>query len=256
MASTLYEPKGIDGDLLHGWTSILPNRQATRALHRKESSDWLVIGAGFAGLGVAGRLAELRPNDHVILVAGEVGSGASGRNSGFAIDVPHNVGASLAELERTNVHRRLLRAGMTQLKRMVPFLAFAGLTEPTNDEQQARFGKTVRLARPACFRPRRSCTSACVPRCSTSGGKAAANTEAVCAGNEPNVEDMSAQRSCIPRPLRKEPIIKMTTPIQNCDDRPCDHQTAASRDERTGVTYADNASVRKFPRRSPTFQSL
>ena len=52
--------------------------------------DWLVVGAGITGLSAAHRLGELVPQDRVLLVdARPVGWGASGRNSGFLLDLPH-----------------------------------------------------------------------------------------------------------------------------------------------------------------------
>ncbi|MNH05719.1 Gamma-glutamylputrescine oxidoreductase [compost metagenome] len=55
----------------------------------------MVLGAGFTGLAAARQLALHHPDDEVILVeAQEVGFGASGRNSGFAIDLPHDIGAA------------------------------------------------------------------------------------------------------------------------------------------------------------------
>lgn len=107
-------------DGTNGWLKILPPRAATPALTGEHRTDWLVVGAGFAGLGAARRLAELRPNDHIVLVdALEIGEGAAGRNSGFAIDVPHNVGSSMEELEHARHYGRLLRAGIEWLEELV-----------------------------------------------------------------------------------------------------------------------------------------
>ena len=100
-------------DRTNGWSAILPKRPITAALNGAQHADWVVIGAGFAGLAAARRLAENRPNDKVILIeAHEVGEGASGRNSGFAIDLPHNVGSSLQELEGSHRFIRLSRAAI------------------------------------------------------------------------------------------------------------------------------------------------
>ncbi|MCA9772984.1 MAG: FAD-dependent oxidoreductase, partial [Myxococcales bacterium] len=49
-----------------------------------------IIGAGFAGLAAARRLAQLRPQDTVVILeARAVAEGPAGRNSGFMIDLPH-----------------------------------------------------------------------------------------------------------------------------------------------------------------------
>lgn len=107
-------------DRTNGWLKILPPRAVTPALAGACEADWLVVGAGFAGLGAARRLAELRPDDAIVLVdALEIGEGAAGRNSGFAIDVPHNVGSSMEELEHAKHYGRLLQAGIDWLETLV-----------------------------------------------------------------------------------------------------------------------------------------
>src|SRR6516162_1871775 len=63
-----------------------------RSLDANVSADWLIIGAGFAGLSAARRLTQLRPGDQVVVLeARQVAQGPAGRNSGFMIDVPHNL---------------------------------------------------------------------------------------------------------------------------------------------------------------------
>jgi glycine/D-amino acid oxidase-like deaminating enzyme len=65
-----------------------------RTLDGDVAADWLIVGAGFAGLSAARRLQALRPGEKIVLLdAGEIGKGTSGRNSGFMIDVPHNLSA-------------------------------------------------------------------------------------------------------------------------------------------------------------------
>ena len=74
----------------NGWNAILPSRTATPALERDIECDYLVVGAGFAGLSAARRIAQLEPKASiVILEAQQVASGPAGRNSGFMIDLPH-----------------------------------------------------------------------------------------------------------------------------------------------------------------------
>lgn len=56
------------------------------------TADVAVVGAGFAGLSAARRLRQLDPSIRiVVLEAGRLAEGASGRNSGFMIDLPHDV---------------------------------------------------------------------------------------------------------------------------------------------------------------------
>lgn len=105
---------------INGWSAILPARPANGLLRGRLKADWLVIGAGFAGLAFARRIAENRPADRVVVIdAGIVGDNASGRNSGFVIDLPHSVGSSVAELKTAENYKRLLRSGTAHLKEIV-----------------------------------------------------------------------------------------------------------------------------------------
>ncbi|SIT38414.1 FAD dependent oxidoreductase [Paraburkholderia ribeironis] len=71
---------------------MLPPRTPRPSLNGTISADIAVIGAGFAGLSAARRLSQLDPKLKVVIVeAGEIAEGATGRNSGFIIDLPHEV---------------------------------------------------------------------------------------------------------------------------------------------------------------------
>ncbi|MDH3388386.1 MAG: FAD-binding oxidoreductase [Gammaproteobacteria bacterium] len=109
-------------DNTNGWSHILGPRTPKPSLAGAQRARWVVVGAGYAGLAATRRLAENRPDDKVILLdAGEVGENASGRNSGFAIDLPHNVGSSLEELDGSHRYMALARAAIdyheTQIER-------------------------------------------------------------------------------------------------------------------------------------------
>lgn len=109
-------------DNSNGWSRMLSERQPKAALNGKQKADWIVLGAGFAGLAAARRLAENRPNERILLIeAHEAGENASGRNSGFAIDLPHNVGSSMEELDGSHRFMALARAAIdyheTQINR-------------------------------------------------------------------------------------------------------------------------------------------
>ncbi len=104
-------------DRTNGWSAVLPKRTAKPSLAGDMSADWIVLGAGYAGLAAARRLAENRPEESVALIdAGQAGENASGRNSGFAIDLPHNVGSSLDELEGSHRFMRLARFAIDHLQ--------------------------------------------------------------------------------------------------------------------------------------------
>ncbi len=71
---------------------MLPPRRANPPLQGRQSADVVIIGGGFAGLSAARRIFELEPGLKVaVLEAGVVGEAAAGRNSGFIIDLPHEV---------------------------------------------------------------------------------------------------------------------------------------------------------------------
>jgi glycine/D-amino acid oxidase-like deaminating enzyme len=77
-----------------GWFHTSRLRQPKAPLIGDAKAPWVVIGAGFTGLAAARQLALNFPNDEIILVeAQQVGFGTSGRNAGFLIDVPHDIGA-------------------------------------------------------------------------------------------------------------------------------------------------------------------
>lgn len=72
------------------WDAILPTRESGPHLQERKTADWLIVGAGFAGLAAARRLRQLHPRDRVVILeARTLCEGPIGRNSGFMIDVPH-----------------------------------------------------------------------------------------------------------------------------------------------------------------------
>lgn len=74
------------------WNAILPAPDARPRLEGDMTADVAVIGAGFAGLSAARRLTQLLPGARIaVLEAGRVAEGAAGRNSGFMIDLPHEL---------------------------------------------------------------------------------------------------------------------------------------------------------------------
>lgn len=85
-----------------------------------QEAEWAVIGAGFTGLAAARRLAELNPNDQVVLIdAMPVGWGTSGRNAGFIIDLPHKFDLDGNDPQRLRRVVRLNRTALSDLERHV-----------------------------------------------------------------------------------------------------------------------------------------
>lgn len=67
-----------------GWNALLPRRISNEQLPTERRYDAIVVGAGYTGLGVARRLAELMPEKEILVIEGsEIGEGSSARNSGF-----------------------------------------------------------------------------------------------------------------------------------------------------------------------------
>ena len=74
------------------WNELLPNRKTLPILSGNLTSDWLIIGAGFAGLSAARRVQKEAPNDRIVILDAQgLASGPAGRNSGFMIDLPHDL---------------------------------------------------------------------------------------------------------------------------------------------------------------------
>ena len=95
-----------------GWNRLLQKPKPALRLEDKITADWLVIGAGFAGLAAAHRLCKQAQGDKIVVLdAVRVGDGPAGRNSGFMIDLPHDLtsadygGGLDADLDQTQDNR-------------------------------------------------------------------------------------------------------------------------------------------------------
>jgi len=81
-------------DAACGWFHTSGARQPNTAHTGDSSVRFAVVGAGFTGLAAARQLALHFPDDAIALIeAQQVGFGPAGRNAGFAIDLPHDIGA-------------------------------------------------------------------------------------------------------------------------------------------------------------------
>jgi len=97
------------------WNALLPPPPPVRRLQERQTADWLVIGAGWAGLAAGRRLLQRRADDRIVLLeSSRVGEGPAGRNSGFMIDLPHDLASDgyqgAAESDRQQI--RLNRAAI------------------------------------------------------------------------------------------------------------------------------------------------
>lgn len=103
-----------------GWVALLGPRRPRPALSGKTTADVVIIGAGFAGLAAARRLSQLDPRARVVVLeAGIVGEGPAGRNSGFIIDLPHEVsaeslGSDSAEHARRDIFKNRTAIALAQ----------------------------------------------------------------------------------------------------------------------------------------------
>ena len=74
------------------WNRILPNQPELESLKENITADITIVGAGFAGLSAARRLTEIDNTlNIVVLDATRIAESSAGRNSGFMIDLPHEL---------------------------------------------------------------------------------------------------------------------------------------------------------------------
>ncbi|UXH99904.1 NAD(P)/FAD-dependent oxidoreductase [Photobacterium sp. TY1-4] len=103
-----------------GWYQALPDAPGKPQLKGEEYADYVVLGAGFAGLAMARRLAVLSPESRIVLIdAQRIGQGASGRNSGFVIDLPHKFALEHPDPAHKQKLLSLNRSAISQLSRLV-----------------------------------------------------------------------------------------------------------------------------------------
>ncbi|MGI6246850.1 MAG: NAD(P)/FAD-dependent oxidoreductase [Pseudochelatococcus sp.] len=109
-------------DAACGWYRTSRSRQPRPGHAGETKTRWAVVGAGFTGLAAARQLALNFPNDEIVLVeAQEVGFGTSGRNAGFAIDLPHDIGADdyIGDVATARMALKLNRTGQSILRSIV-----------------------------------------------------------------------------------------------------------------------------------------
>ncbi|UWQ79713.1 FAD-binding oxidoreductase [Leisingera sp. S132] len=113
--------------------------------------DWLVVGAGITGLSAAHRLGELAPQDRVLLVdARPVGWGASGRNSGFLLDLPHKFDLDHPDAARLHKIMKLNRSAISVLQEQTERLNIACDWSPEGKLQGAVKKRGTGMMRKFC----------------------------------------------------------------------------------------------------------
>ncbi|MFZ5962500.1 NAD(P)/FAD-dependent oxidoreductase [Thalassococcus sp. BH17M4-6] len=74
------------------WNTILGPAPERPRLEGARTADIVIVGAGFAGLSAARRARQLEPQAVILVLdAGRIAEGSAGRNSGFMIDLPHEL---------------------------------------------------------------------------------------------------------------------------------------------------------------------
>lgn len=102
---------------ISGWNGVLPARAAGSPLQQSTTADIVIIGAGFAGLSAARRLLLNEPTlDIAIVEAGELAQGSAGRNSGFMIDIPHDLASDDYAGESLEKDRQQLQMNRAAIK--------------------------------------------------------------------------------------------------------------------------------------------
>lgn len=109
-------------DAACGWFHTSPPRKARPAHSGETRVRWAIVGAGYTGLAAARQLAAHFPNEEIALIeAQEAGFGTSGRNAGFAIDLPHDIGAEdyIGDVDTARMALKLNRTGQSILRSTV-----------------------------------------------------------------------------------------------------------------------------------------
>ncbi|MGE8459893.1 MAG: NAD(P)/FAD-dependent oxidoreductase [Pseudomonas capeferrum] len=105
-----------------GWYHLSKGRQVKPGHQGHTQARWVIVGAGYTGLAAARQLASHFPDQPIVLIeAQEVGFGTSGRNAGFAIDLPHDIGAEdyIGDIATAKTTLKLNLSGQSYLKALV-----------------------------------------------------------------------------------------------------------------------------------------
>ncbi|SAK45540.1 FAD dependent oxidoreductase [Caballeronia hypogeia] len=109
-------------DGVNGWWESLPSPAPANTATGDHRFDFVVVGGGITGLCAARRLAELAPEMSVALVdADRIGRSTAGRNSGFFVDLPHDISSESysRSVEADKADVRLQRHGIDYVRETV-----------------------------------------------------------------------------------------------------------------------------------------
>jgi glycine/D-amino acid oxidase-like deaminating enzyme len=109
-------------DGVNGWWESLPPPAPAVAVSSECRYDWVVVGGGITGLCAARRLAELAPDASIALVeADRIGRTTAGRNSGFFVDLPHDISSESysRSVEADKADVRFQRHGIDYVRSVV-----------------------------------------------------------------------------------------------------------------------------------------
>lgn len=132
--------------------SYLSQGRITKSwLQSNVEADWVMIGAEFTGLSAARQLALNFSNAHwILLEVQQVQYAATGRNSGFMSDLPHDIGAAdyIGELNNANMHLKLRISTQNIIKKQMSEYRIDCQLESAGKYQAAveKFGFAVRPA--------------------------------------------------------------------------------------------------------------
>ena len=103
------------------WINDLNLRSNIKTLTSNEDCEWMIVGAGYTGLSAARKLAQIHPEQKIILVDAQLaGEGASGRNSGYLVDTTLNDGfTSNKELANYKKKADIYKVGIDTIKRFI-----------------------------------------------------------------------------------------------------------------------------------------
>ena len=103
------------------WINDLIPRSNIKFVNSNLDCEWLIIGAGYTGLSAARKLAQLYPNQKIIIVDAQLaGEGASSRNSGYLVDTTLNDGfTSNKKLESYKKKTDIYELGINTVKKFI-----------------------------------------------------------------------------------------------------------------------------------------